>query len=227
LAKRSSGSDKSSKGAAPGGIYVYCVVKNPSQRTSFGNIGFDNAEVIPLEYKDFSPIISEAPMREYAVDEADVEVHTKVVHEVMKDHDVLPVAYGMIFKNKKLLTVAMSAGYEAMKKGYGVVSGNVELGIKVFQPKEVEFNDAASCRSEFLEALKAAAFDTKELKLFSERLIFNAAFLVERQKVEEFSALVGDLSAKYDALKTQYSGPWPPYNFVDIHILGKKKKGWR
>lgn len=211
------------------GKYVYCVIKAPEGKLSFGNLGFGGQEVYTFEYKDITPVISDAVFREYAADEEEVETHRKVVERVMTEYSVLPVAYGMIFKNRKLLTVAMGAGYAAMKKAFEAVDNKVELGIKIFLPKGVEdWNGKRSeCRSEFLENLRGVSVDSKELKLFSDRLILNVAFLVDKAKILEFSERVGEISSGYGEVKVQYSGPWPAYNFVDIHILGKQRKGFR
>ena len=211
------------------GKYVYCVINSPAEKISFGDMGFEGVEVYTMDYRSLSPVISDVAFREYAVSEGDVEVHKKVVGHVMQEHSVLPVAYGMAFKNRKLLQLAMSVGYSAMKKAFTVIDGKVELGIKVVLPKEADGWDEArrrECSSDFL-SLNDSAADSKELKLFSDRMILNSAFLVERSGVERFSELVGELSSKYGELKVQYSGPWPAYNFVDIHILGRKRKGFR
>lgn len=212
------------------GKYVYCVIKAPVDRMSFGRVGFEGEEVYTLDYRDLAPVVSDVAFREYAVDEEEVEGHRSVVEQIMREHSVIPVAYGMAFKNRKLLQIAMGAGYQAMQKAFEVVEERVELGIKVFLPKEFEdWNEAqrAECRADFLRGLKEKAVDFKELKLFSDRLILNTAFLVDRARVEEFSEQVSLLKSKYGGAKVQYSGPWPAYNFVDIHILGKKRKGFR
>ena len=51
------------------GKYVYCVIKAPEEKKSFGNLGFGGNEVYTFEYKDITPVISDAVFREYAVDE--------------------------------------------------------------------------------------------------------------------------------------------------------------
>lgn len=211
------------------GRYVYCIIKSQGEKKSFGNIGFGGEEVYTLEYRDFAPVVSNAPVKKYEVSEEDVEIHKKVVEQVMHEHSVIPTAYGMVFKNKKLIMVAMSAGYKAIKKAMQAIDNKIELGIKVFIPKEVtEYNGKTElCRSDFLKTLKKIAVDSKELKLFSERLVLNASFLVDRDKINEFSGTVEHLGNKYDGMKIQYSGPWPPYNFVDIHILSKRRGGFR
>jgi len=212
------------------GKYAYCVIRCPSERESFGDIGFEGEEVYSLDYRDLAPVVSDVAFREYAVNEAEVETHRKVAEQVMKKYSVLPVAYGMAFKNRKLLQIAMGAGYQAMQKALQVVDGRVELGIKVFLPKELEDWDGAKrqdCSADFLQNLLAVSSDWKSLKLFSDRLILNSAFLVDKSAIHEFSEHVGKLTTKYEKLKVQYSGPWPAYNFVDIHILGSKRKGFR
>ena len=120
------------------GKYVYCVIPYPGkERESFGNLGFDAEEVYTLDYRDLAPVVSDVTYRDYAVDEQEVEVHRNVVEHVMQEHSVIPVAYGMAFKSRKLLQIAMSAGYQAMQKALPVVDSKVELGIKVFLPKDL------------------------------------------------------------------------------------------
>jgi hypothetical protein len=213
------------------GRYVYCVIPFLTKdRKSFGNIGFDASEVYTADYRDLSPVVSDVTYRDYAVDEQEVEVHRNVVEQVMREHSVIPVAYGMAFKSKKLLQIAMSAGYQAMQKALPIVDSKVELGIKVFLPKDLEPMGSAQreeCSADFLNSLLAVSSDNKKLKLFSDRLILNSTFLVEKSGMDEFSLQVGKLKEKYPEMKVQYSGPWPAYNFVDIHILGGKRRGFR
>ena len=83
------------------GKYVYCVIPNPKERKSFGNLGFDAEEVYTLDYRDLAPVVSDVTYRDYAVNEQEVEVHRNVVEQVMQEHSVIPVAYGMAFKSTK------------------------------------------------------------------------------------------------------------------------------
>ena len=211
------------------GLYVYCIIRSTAERKSFGNIGFGGGEVHTLDYNDFAPVVSSSKMKEYGVDEEDIKVHKTVVEHVMREYSVLPVAYGMVFKNNKLLGVAMKTGHRAMKKAMDSVDGKVELGVKVLLPqnsKDLNGN-IEECRSEIMRCIGDIAADLKSLKLFSDRLLLNTSFLVDASKLDEFSDCVGRLAGDYSSMKVQYSGPWPPYNFVDIQILGKKRGGFR
>jgi len=51
-------------------------------------------------------------------------------------------------------------------------------------------------------------------------MILNAAFLVERARYPAFREAVGALIGEYGAkgLAFDFTGPWPPYNFVNIRL---------
>jgi hypothetical protein len=73
------------------------------------------------------------------------------------------------------------------------------------------------------EALKPAAVASRSNKPIGDRMIVNAAFLVDRAQEQAFDERVKDTSRKYeDVLSFKYSGPWPPYNFVNIKLKLEK-----
>ncbi len=73
------------------------------------------------------------------------------------------------------------------------------------------------------EQLKAVAVASRSNKPIGDRMILNAAFLVERAQEQAFDEKVKDVSRKYEDLLTfKYSGPWPPYNFVNIKLKLEK-----
>lgn len=76
------------------------------------------------------------------------------------------------------------------------------------------------------EALKPAAVASRSNKPIGDRMILNAAFLVERDREKNFDDAVKDISRKYESLLTfKYTGPWPPYNFVNIKLKLEKATG--
>ncbi|MGH7620005.1 MAG: GvpL/GvpF family gas vesicle protein, partial [Gemmatimonadaceae bacterium] len=73
------------------------------------------------------------------------------------------------------------------------------------------------------EALKAVAVASRSNKPIGDRMILNAAFLVDRAQEQGFDERVKETSRKYeDVLSFKYSGPWPPYNFVNIKLKLEK-----
>ncbi|HUE96777.1 MAG TPA: GvpL/GvpF family gas vesicle protein [Longimicrobiaceae bacterium] len=76
------------------------------------------------------------------------------------------------------------------------------------------------------EALKPAAVASRSNKPIGDRMILNAAFLVDRDRERNFDDGVKEISRKYEALLTfKYTGPWPPYNFVNIKLKLEKATG--
>lgn len=69
------------------------------------------------------------------------------------------------------------------------------------------------------ESLKPVAVASRSNKPIGDRMIMNAAYLVERSREADFDEAVKALSRKYeDVLSFKYTGPWPPYNFVNIKL---------
>jgi len=73
------------------------------------------------------------------------------------------------------------------------------------------------------EALKPVAVASRSNKVIGDRMILNAAFLVERTQERAFDDKVKEVSRRYEDLLTfKYTGPWPPYNFVNIKLKLEK-----
>jgi Gas vesicle synthesis protein GvpL/GvpF len=78
--------------------------------------------------------------------------------------------------------------------------------------------------SEIFEALRDVCVASRANKPIGDKMIMNAAFLVDRDREAAFDARVKNLGAKYDTLTFRYTGPWPPYNFVNIRLKLERAK---
>jgi len=72
--------------------------------------------------------------------------------------------------------------------------------------------------SEIFQALRDVSVASRSNKAIGDRMIMNAAFLVARDAEAAFDARVKDIGQRYDTLTFKYTGPWPPYNFVNIRL---------
>jgi Gas vesicle synthesis protein GvpL/GvpF len=72
--------------------------------------------------------------------------------------------------------------------------------------------------SEIFSALGQVSVASRANKPIGDKMIMNAAFLVARDREADFDARVKEVGAKYEHLKFKYTGPWPPYNFVNIRL---------
>jgi hypothetical protein len=72
--------------------------------------------------------------------------------------------------------------------------------------------------SEIFSTLGAVSVASRANKPIGDKMILNAAFLVSRDREADFDAKVKEIDAKYENLMFKYTGPWPPYNFVNIRL---------
>ena len=80
--------------------------------------------------------------------------------------------------------------------------------------------------TEIYEALREAAIASRSNKPIGDKMIMNAAFLVERDKTKAFDDQISDIAKKYEnKLSFLYTGPWPPYNFVNIRLKLERGSG--
>jgi hypothetical protein len=72
---------------------------------------------------------------------------------------------------------------------------------------------------EIYDRLRDCAVASRHNKPIGDKMILNAAFLVERDKAAEFDHAVSEIAHRYEGrLRFNYTGPWPPYNFVNIRL---------
>ena len=77
--------------------------------------------------------------------------------------------------------------------------------------------------TEVHEALKQVSVASRSNKVIGDRMILNAAFLVDRKDEKAFDDAVKEIGRRYEDLLTfKYTGPWPPYNFVNIKLKLEK-----
>ncbi len=72
--------------------------------------------------------------------------------------------------------------------------------------------------TEIIDTLSTVAVASRSNKPIGDKMILNAAFLVARDREPDFDAKVKEIDARYKHLIFKYTGPWPPYNFVNIRL---------
>jgi len=78
---------------------------------------------------------------------------------------------------------------------------------------------AAEVVREIYDGLRAVCVASRDNKVIGDKMIMNAAFLIQKHKESEFDAAVNAVAQKFgDRLNFKYTGPWPPYNFVNIRL---------
>src|SRR5438046_9375939 len=72
--------------------------------------------------------------------------------------------------------------------------------------------------AECLQRLRDVSVASRVNRAIGDKMIMNAAFLVQREQESAFDRRIKDIASVYDKLTFKYTGPWPPYNFVNIRL---------
>jgi hypothetical protein len=73
--------------------------------------------------------------------------------------------------------------------------------------------------NEIYSSLRSSIVASKASKPIGDKMIMNAAFLVERSEEESFDNKLKEIASMYEGrLSFRYTGPCPPYNFVHVRL---------
>lgn len=262
--KRGNGPDTAPSTARGGdqtnkGRYVYCIVRS-EHPLSFGPIGIgeEPSPVYTVRCDDLSAIVSDAPLGVFDPTRDNVLAHQRVNETVMREHTVLPMSFGTVFKTRDDVATFLKSAYRAFSDVLDKMENKLEFGLKVIWDREAVIraieeededihrlkNEIAAQKgstyfarmqygrlidsalqsrleryvSEIFDRLRNVSVAARANKPIGDRMILNAAFLVTRDTEDVFDARVKELGATHDKLTFKYTGPWPPYNFVNIRL---------
>jgi hypothetical protein len=241
------------------GRYVYCIIR-ASQPLRFGAIGMDeqSPEVYTITFRDMAAVVSDVPIAPLDSTRENVLAHERVNETVMREHTVIPMSFGTIFKTRDDIGELLRSAYDAFADVLAKMQDKLEFGLKVLWDRDeivkaIEQEDedihrlkteissqkgstyfarmqygrlidaALQQRSEryvgeFLQRLRDVSVASRVNKAIGDKMIMNAAFLVQREQEPAFDRRIKDIASNYDKLTFKYTGPWPPYNFVNIRL---------
>ena len=245
--------------AAGRGRYVYCIIR-ASQPLKFGAIGMDEQwpDVYTINFKDMAAVISDIPLAPLDSTRENVLAHERVNETVMRDHTVIPMSFGTIFKTREDIVELLRSAYDAFADVLSKMRDKLEFGLKVLWDRDeivraIEQEDedihrlkteissqkgstyfarmqygrlidgALQQRSEryvaeFLQRLRDVSVASRVNRAIGDKMIMNAAFLVQRDQEPAFDRRIKEIASAFDKLTFKYTGPWPPYNFVNIRL---------
>jgi hypothetical protein len=250
--------------AAEDGKYVYCIIRSDRQR-DFGSIGIGGGQrVFTVAFNDLAAVVSDTPIVIYDPTRENVLAHEFVNETVMREHTVIPMSFGTVFRSEEDVTELLRSTYQAFSDVLDKMQDKIEFGLKILWDREKVIanlereNDeirrlkdeisrhtasstyfarmqlgrlidgaleemSARYVADVHEALKPVAVASRSNKPIGDRMILNAAFLVDRAQEQAFDERVKETSRRYEeVLAFKYSGPWPPYNFVNIKLKLEK-----
>jgi hypothetical protein len=128
--------------------------------------------------------------------------HEELIEQLMEGRTLLPIRFGTLLADEEAAAAAVAERRDELAAALERVRGAVELGVRVRGE-----GDASGVH----EAVAALARDSV---VRAGPDLLRAAYLVDRDRVEPFVALVRRLQDEHPSLAILCTGPWPPYSFA-------------
>ena len=197
-------------------IYVYGITNN--KNIELGVKGLKNSPIKKINFKDISALTSKYPTLKPVLKEDEAMQHAAILKKIAEKTTIIPTSFGTVFKDQEILEIVLSKSYQAVKQTLALIDGKIELGLKVVKNELDNVNNGVAM--EILQSLEKLSVKNVKGDNFSDRLLLNHSFLVEKNIFSKFSNKIAELEGKHKDLKFIYTGPWPPYSFVNIKISG-------
>jgi hypothetical protein len=169
-----------------------------------------------------------APAHDQEVTPAALWRYEEVVEDLMESRDVLPVRFGTLVADENAVVGAVEERRSELVASLDRVRGAVELAVRAREREAPGRPEVAPSGSAYLRA-KAARGDVARrlhqpladharasvVLSDSGSELLRAAYLVSRDEVDSFVALVAELQSDHAELDVVCTGPWPAYSFAE------------
>jgi gas vesicle protein GvpL/GvpF len=180
-----------------------------------------------VPFRDLCAVVSEQKV--FAIDAAtpaDVERHRAVVDWLFRRVSVLPAPVGVVFRAPEVLRRWLELHYVSLTGALEFVDDRAAARVHVVRadgkPEDLETgSDLASSAAEAMRALRRHAVASVPLRHEEVTgLVLSSSFLVERDLWNGFLSAVKDQRDAHHLLRFEVTGPWAPYDFVQMQFGG-------
>ena len=186
-----------------------------------------NHEVKLIPFRDLCAVVSEQKM--FTLDEATpelVESHRAIVDSVFKSATVLPAPIGVVFRAPDVLKRWMELHYVSLTGALEFVEDRMVARVHIVRAggssdDREAGSDLAAAAAESMRALRRHAVSAVPLRREEVTgLALSSAFLVDRSSWKAFLAAADEQQSAHHLLQFTVSGPWAPYDFVNMQFGG-------
>ena len=214
--------EHTSSDPAPRGVYLYCVGRSDAME-ELGPVGLGGETVRVVRRDGLAGLVSDVPA-DARVDvgmpsRALLLAHEFVTGAAMRRRTVVPAAYGMVFRSDDDVAMVMTAAHEAIDGALASLADRVQVGLKLAWHADASTADGDARVRDVYEALRDVAAANRARTPIGERMLLNASFLVDRDRLPAFDARLRALRARHAAaLEYRVSAPTAPCDFVRVRL---------
>ena len=127
------------------GKYVYCIIE-AADPLRFGPIGIgaDPSDVYTVHYKNLAAVVSDAPLEVLDSTRENVLAHERVNETVMREHTVIPMSFGTIFKTREDIVELLRSAADAFGDVLNKMQNKLEFGLKVLWDRDQAIREVES-----------------------------------------------------------------------------------
>ena len=192
----------------------------------YGIVGLEGADTESLApgttlvaFRDLGAVTAPAAYARQTPMDEDVETHRAVVESIFPKRAFLPAPIGIIFRNRDALVRWLELHYVTLTDGLTFVEGRVAARVHLSARTESGTDtEVAAAATEAFRLLRQHATASVSLKPVNGNRSASAAFLVERDRWSLFVDTVASEAQARPTLKFRQTGPWPPYDFVNMQF---------
>jgi hypothetical protein len=175
--------------------------------------------------RDLAAVVAESPYSPQEPSDDRVAKVTEVISAYHARSAVLPAPVGVVFRSRDAVQSWLELHYVALSDALSFVDDRVVGRVHVWRPTSGDDREAgsdlAAAAAESMRVLRRSAVATVPLRIEQiTGIVLSAAFLVEQELWKEFALKVEEQGSRAPNLRFELTGPWPPYDFVQMQFGG-------
>jgi hypothetical protein len=213
-------------------LLVYGIVEAAGDRPS--GEGLDGRRLRGIADGPLLAVVSEHDGADPEPNAAALSAYDRAVRQLMGRGAILPARFGSVLEDEPAVRGLLSGRREDFLTRLRRVRGAVEIGLRAswregscerldvraesgtsYLRGRLESRRRAERVARELDPLTGQALGARRAVALRPDLPVLDAYLVERERVGEFVALVELLDGRLSDVELACTGPWPPYSFAD------------
>jgi len=198
--------------------------------TLFGVTFIESHDVRPpvpetelIVVRDVAAVCAQSPYARPEPTPERIDHFAAVVDAYSQRGPMLPAPMGVVFRSRDAVQRWLELHFVSLSDALNYVENRVVARVHVWRPgdpaeREVGA-DLAAIAADSMRVLRSSSVTTVPLRL--EKLtgiVLSAAYLVEVERWNEFTSQVEELGRESSDLRFEVTGPWPPYDFVQMQL---------
>ncbi len=223
-------------------LYLYAIIDRPGEM-ALPELGIADQPIFCYQDDQIGAVVSRVDPQLVTTEATHIWRHESVVEALAGVVGTLPVRFGTFLADEAAVRAMLAERRVSFVAGLAQVRGRVEISLRAiwaepppphpvseerprsgraYIERRMEEERAAALRrlraeqtaDDLYARLGHYAVASVRKVLPTERMLLSAAYLVAREDVASFQAMVAEIGRDRPDIRLLCTGPWPAYNFV-------------